>query len=170
MKEFKLPSVNNIQIGDIGFRFRKDFIGHGIFEGQVIEINNNLRRCIYSDGDIKDLNLEKLSYWNSKYLPSKKKIKHLEIPPSPPTSPSSFRPDDSLKIPPFPFLSPSYSLPDSPSPTYEDIVYKFFLSKQDNPTYSQIFINDINMMTKNVHSLRSKNQAINLDAIIDIMI
>ena len=72
LKEFKLPSVNNIKIGDIGFRFRKDFIGHGTFEGQVIEINNNLRRCIYSDGDIVDLNLEKLSYWNSKYLPSKK--------------------------------------------------------------------------------------------------
>ena len=74
MKEFKLPSVNNIKIGDIGFRFRKDFIGHGIFEGQVIEINNTLRRCIYSDGDIEDLTLEQLSYWNSKYLPSKKKI------------------------------------------------------------------------------------------------
>ena len=74
LKEFKLPSVNNIQIGDIGFRFRKDFIGHGIFEGQVIEINNNLRRCIYSDGDIEDLNLEKLSYLNSNYLPSKKRI------------------------------------------------------------------------------------------------
>jgi len=33
LKEFKLPSVNNIKIGDIGFRFKKDFIGYGIFEG-----------------------------------------------------------------------------------------------------------------------------------------
>ena len=72
LKESKWRNVNNIKIGDIGFRFKKDFIGHVIFEGQVIEINNNWRRCIYLDGDIEDLNIEKVLYWDSKYLPIKK--------------------------------------------------------------------------------------------------
>ena len=62
LKEFKLLSVDNVKTGDIGFRFKKDFDGHGICEGQVIEMNNILRRCIYSDGDKEDLNLEQLLY------------------------------------------------------------------------------------------------------------
>ena len=57
LKEFKLLSVDNVKIGDIYFRLKKDFDGHGIFEGQVIEINNPLRRCIYLDGDKKDLRM-----------------------------------------------------------------------------------------------------------------
>ena len=38
LKEFQLPSVDNVKVGDIGFRFKKYFNGYGIFEGQVIEI------------------------------------------------------------------------------------------------------------------------------------
>ena len=37
-KEFKLPSVDNVKVGDIGFRFKKYFNGYDIYEGQIIEI------------------------------------------------------------------------------------------------------------------------------------
>ena len=29
--------------------------------------NNNVRRCVYSDGDKEDLHMEQLLYWNDKY-------------------------------------------------------------------------------------------------------
>ena len=54
-------------------------------------------------------------------------------------------------------------------PTIEDTSPEK-VSTQVNSADSQIFGNEINMMIQNVHSLRSINQAINLDAIIDIMI
>ena len=55
-------SVNKIKVGDIGYKFRKSFKGHGIFEGCVIEIkthaeNKKNRRCLYTDGDMEDLSI-----------------------------------------------------------------------------------------------------------------
>ena len=54
--------INIVKVGDIGYRFRKNFKGFGIFEGCVIEIktyaeNNKNRRCLYTYGDSEDLSL-----------------------------------------------------------------------------------------------------------------
>ena len=51
--------INIVKVGDIGYRFRKNFKGFGIFEGCVIEIkthaeNNKHRRCWYTDGNSED--------------------------------------------------------------------------------------------------------------------
>lgn len=64
-----------IPIGDVGFRFRKYFRGHGVFEGRVVEIGPEAngdrsmrnRRCRYEDGDSEDLSKRQLLYWASKY-------------------------------------------------------------------------------------------------------
>ena len=159
MKEFKLPSVNNIKIGDIGFRFRKDFMGHGIFEGQVIEINNNLRRCIYSDGDIEDLNLEKLLYWNSKYLPSKKEIYY-----------KNYKKDQVIdeiidSISPSNFPSPFHPVLPSPEIYSNDIS----IQEPEEVKKNNIIEHNISLVSQNVYSLRSDKQRINLDSIIDTM-
>ena len=154
LKEFKLLRVDNVKIGDIGFRFKKDFDGHGIFEGQVIEINNTLRRCIYSDGDKEDLSMEKLLYWNNKYLLNSV-VNETHTYPN-----EVIVEDEILEIPPFPPSSPSSSLPDSPPSTLmnnEDTVPNLFVS------------NNISFISQNVRSLRSKKQYINIDAIINTM-
>ena len=57
--------INKVKIGDIGYRFEKNFKGFGIFEGCVVEIkthaaNHNNRRCVYTDGDSEDLSLIQL--------------------------------------------------------------------------------------------------------------
>ena len=54
---------NNIEIGDVGYQFQKQFDA-GWFTGKVTEIipvgNGKDRRCVYNDGDIEDLSLEEL--------------------------------------------------------------------------------------------------------------
>ena len=68
--------INIVKVGDVGYRFRKNFKGYGIFEGCVIEIkthaeNNKNRRCLYTDGDSEDLSLIQIRSYKrltSKYL------------------------------------------------------------------------------------------------------
>jgi len=55
---------NNIEIGDVGYEFQKQFDA-GWFTGKVTQIvptvgNEKDRRCVYNDGDIEDLSLEEL--------------------------------------------------------------------------------------------------------------
>mmetsp|Transcript_11744 Transcript_11744/g.18008 ORF Transcript_11744/g.18008 Transcript_11744/m.18008 type:complete len:368 (-) Transcript_11744:17-1120(-) len=54
---------NNIEIGDVGYEFQKQFDA-GWFTGKVKEIitvgNSKDRRCVYNDGDVEDLSLEEL--------------------------------------------------------------------------------------------------------------
>ena len=70
--------INKVKVGDIGYRFEKNFKGFGIFEGCVIDIkthaeNNKNRRCLYTDGDSEDLSLIQLRslkyYLQNSYLP-----------------------------------------------------------------------------------------------------
>ena len=54
-----------LSIGDVGFKFRKLFKGNDFYLGTFSEIrvgakNNKYRRCIYNDGDCKDLSLKQL--------------------------------------------------------------------------------------------------------------
>ena len=169
LKEFKLPSVNNIKIGDIGFRFKKDFIGHGIFEGQVTEINNKVRRCIYSDGDIEDLTLEKLSYWNSRYLPSKKKIDYKDH--------KKDQVIDEIIDSDANMINENLSEVEFSNNCNDKVQSKSSVENkikiEKDPKVStilHIIDQHISFMSQNIRSLRSKTQRINLDAIIDIMI
>eukprot|EP00577_Skeletonema_sp_RCC1716_P012582 CAMPEP_0113428924 /NCGR_PEP_ID=MMETSP0013_2-20120614/32145_1 /TAXON_ID=2843 ORGANISM="Skeletonema costatum, Strain 1716" /NCGR_SAMPLE_ID=MMETSP0013_2 /ASSEMBLY_ACC=CAM_ASM_000158 /LENGTH=380 /DNA_ID=CAMNT_0000317551 /DNA_START=85 /DNA_END=1227 /DNA_ORIENTATION=+ /assembly_acc=CAM_ASM_000158 len=54
---------NNIEIGDVGYEFQKQFDA-GWYTGKVTQIipvgNEKDRRCVYNDGDIEDLSLEEL--------------------------------------------------------------------------------------------------------------
>ena len=42
IEKIRIP-ITKIKVGDIGYKFRKSFKGHGIFEGCVIEIKNTCR-------------------------------------------------------------------------------------------------------------------------------
>lgn len=56
---------DNIEVGDIGFTFEKEFKGYGTFRGTVVQLrlgaaNGKDRRCVYSDGDDEDLSLDEI--------------------------------------------------------------------------------------------------------------
>ena len=54
---------NKSNVGEIGYKFKKFFPGHGYFQGEVIAIksvctDNKIRRCRYTDGDMDDMSLK----------------------------------------------------------------------------------------------------------------
>jgi len=56
---------DNIEVGDIGFTFEKEFKRYGTFRGTVVQLrlgaaNGKDRRCVYSDGDDEDLSLDEI--------------------------------------------------------------------------------------------------------------
>ena len=56
---------NKSNVGEIGYKFKKFFPGHGYFQGEVIAIksvctDNKNRRCRYTDGDMDDMSLKEL--------------------------------------------------------------------------------------------------------------
>merc|ERR1740124_1935489 len=62
--------VGDPALGNVGYRFRKHFPGHGYFDGIVIQIRPEAalgkdRRCVYSDGDLEDLSLNDLHVLNT---------------------------------------------------------------------------------------------------------
>ena len=64
--EYKYTSSNqsNINVGDVGYRFRKEF-DSGWFNGKVVKIlpravGGQDRRCVYEDGDFEDLMFDEL--------------------------------------------------------------------------------------------------------------
>ena len=98
--------------------------------------------------------MEQLLYWNNKYLLNSVVIEIHTYPNE------EIVEDETLEIPPFPPSSPSSSLPDFPSST----------SMNNEDTVPNLFIsNNISFISQNVRSLRSKKQYININAIINTM-
>ena len=61
--------VVDTKLGDIGYRFRKEFKGCEIVEGQVIDVLEGThleknRRCIFANDDKEDLSLTQISHLN----------------------------------------------------------------------------------------------------------
>jgi hypothetical protein len=83
-KNYNNEDSNNVEIGDVGYEFRKEF-DSGWYTGKVTEIlltvvgNTRDRRCVYNDGDVEDLSSEELHRLakldpNSKFYAKKPKI------------------------------------------------------------------------------------------------
>ena len=63
--------VHNIELGEGGYRFRKEFKGREIFEGQVLELlegvhSDKNRRYVFVDDNKEDSSLTQISYLNKK--------------------------------------------------------------------------------------------------------
>ena len=105
------------------------------------------------------MNLEKLLYWNSKYLPSKKEIYY-----------KNYKKDQVIdeiidSISPSNFPSPFHPVLPSPEIYSNDIS----IQEPEEVKKNNIIENNISLVSQNVHSLRSDKQRINLDSIIDTM-
>ena len=61
----RAAATASIPIGEVGYKFKKRFVGYGEYSGEVIAIrpgakNGKDRRCKYSDGDEEDLSMDDL--------------------------------------------------------------------------------------------------------------
>ena len=89
----RAAAVASIPIGEVGYQFKKKFVGYGEFTGEVIAIrpgakNGKDRRCKYSDGDEEDLSMDDLiDLDNERILREGSKTK-----PSPAKKPAESRP------------------------------------------------------------------------------
>ena len=76
---------NKSNVGEIGYKFKKFFPGHGYFQGEIVSINsvstdNKNRRCRYTDGNMDDLSLKNLKQCptatSTIYTPTRRSNRH----------------------------------------------------------------------------------------------